>query len=68
MNGMDKIVIGIEFFERWQGAGDGNVSPEVVPVSGKLSAMRYSDAEIYYIDAGMCGTHQSRWKSRRQIK
>jgi hypothetical protein len=34
MNGMDKIVIGIEFFELWQGVGDGNVR-YVVPQTVK---------------------------------
>jgi hypothetical protein len=31
MNGMDKIVTGIEFFEFWQGVGDGNVRYVVPP-------------------------------------
>jgi hypothetical protein len=31
MNGMEKIVIGIEFFELWQGVGDGNVRYVVPP-------------------------------------
>jgi hypothetical protein len=31
MNGMEKIVIGIEFFELWQGVDDGNVRYVVPP-------------------------------------